>query len=134
MVSHISTSKSSPASTDAGDFRSRLASMSLLSRKQHDALVSEIATLLAGPDRSAVFEVLTISSLSQFLMPSPREYENFFEFRMACSETHRLFENMGIFEVAEDGKIIDHNGLHRPLTKDGAYYSKFPDGPAVLEA
>jgi hypothetical protein len=108
--------------------------MTLLSREQHDALVSEVATLLAGPERAAVFEALTISTLSQFLMPSPREYENFFAFRRACSETHRLFENMGIFEVTGDGRIIDHNDLHRPLTKDGAYYSKSPDGPAVLEA
>ena len=134
MVSPISTSKIAPASTDSGDYVSRLASLSLLSQKEHDALVSEIATLLDSNLRSEVFKSLTISTLSQFHVPSPREYDDFFVFRRAYSESLRLFEKLGLFEVLGDGKIIDRNDFHSPLTKDGAYYSKLPDGPSVLGA
>lgn len=116
-----------------GALLSRLEAMHMLTRKERDALVNDLADILAGERRRVIFDVMDISILSQFFMPSFMDYDDLFEFQRACEGSRRLFQNFGLFEVCNDGRLLDHNMRYRPLLDDGSYYSKVEDGPAVID-
>jgi hypothetical protein len=113
---------------------SRLESMHLLARKERDLLVSDLADILSGSHRRVVFDVMGINTLNQFFMPSPRDYDDNSEYQRARENSVRFFQNLGLFEVSVEGRLIDYNHLHRPLTKSDTYYSKAESGPAVIDA
>lgn len=113
---------------------SRLESLNLLTLQEREALVNDLADILDSERRRAVFDVMDISSLSQFFMPSPRDYNNFFDFKRAAEASRRLFRNLGLFEVRSDGSILDYNHFYRPLAKDGSFYSKVENGPSIVDA
>lgn len=134
MVSTTSTSINAVPYAGHRILASRLESLNLLTLKERDALIRDLADILDSERRRAVFDVMTVSHLSQFFMPSPREYEDFFEFKRAADESRRLFRNLGLFEARDDGSLLDYNHFHRPLTEDGSFYSKAEDGPSVVTA
>jgi len=112
----------------------RIESMGLLSIQEKDALISDIAAILDGERRRAVFDIMKLNDLSQCFMPSPVDYEDNAGYQRACDSSRRLFQSFGLFQVLLDGSLIDHNMLHRPLLSDGSYYSKVESGPSVMEA
>lgn len=112
----------------------RVNSMNLLTRRERDILVKDIADILTGEYRRAIFDVMWINHLNEFFMPSPRDYEDDAEYQRARENSIRFFNNLGLFEVSVEGRLLDHNELHRPLTNAGTYYSKTSTGPAVLDA
>lgn len=112
----------------------RLEEMNLLTRRERDALVRDLADILEGNYRRAVFDVMWINTLNQFFMPSPREYDNNDEYQKAREHSTRFFNNLGLFQVSVEGRLLDYNDYHRPLTSAGTYFSKDVPGPAVIDA
>lgn len=126
MVTLFSQAKITPAPPAETSWTARLSSILLLSNKERDALVTEIANLLDSPDRAEVLEALSVADIHHFVPPAPRDYEFYGEFQKACNEIRRLYNSLGIVQVSPDGKLIDRNTLHRPLTAEGNYYKNAP--------
>jgi len=126
MVTSFSASKIYPHPTEATSWETCFCSMLLLPIEERDALVTEITDLLDSPDRAEVFRVLTVAGLRHFALPAPRDYEFFSEFQKACNEIKRFHNALGIVQGSKDGKLIDRNDLHRPLTASGDYYVNEP--------